>query len=62
MEKPEYELLEQLALELLARLNQDHAYLPERKISSDSHIEYHHEPFGAKFKFYVVKNEEEKIK
>jgi len=59
MEKSEYELLEQLVLELLARLNQDHAYLPERRISGNSHIEYQHDQFGAKFKFYVVKNKKE---
>jgi len=62
MEKPEYELLEQLTLELLRRLNQDYAYLPERRLSSDSRIECKHDQFGAKFKFYVVKNEKENVK
>ena len=59
-EKPDYQLLESLVLDLLSRLRQNYAYLPERRILGDSHIEYSHDQFGAKFKFYVVKNEKEK--
>jgi len=61
MEKPDYKLLESLVLELLSRLGQDYAYLPDRRIVGDSHIEYNHDQFGAKLKFYIVKNEKEML-
>lgn len=59
MDKPEYKLLESLVIELLSRLGQDYAYLSEHKLSNNLHIEYRHDQFGAKFKFYVVKNKKE---
>lgn len=59
MDIPEYKLLESLVIHMLKRMDQNYAYLSEINMSKDSHIEYRHDPFGAKFKFYVVKNKKE---
>lgn len=52
-------LLKSLVIELMNKLNIKEIYLPERKMTDKFNLVCRHDPFGAKFKFFIIEKTED---